>query len=61
MSSLIDANEMKDFTDANYIKTFIFADNTKQYKIGYKIRPIIDHLNESFQAAFSNESGQLIY
>ena len=36
-----------------------FADNTKQDKTdkGHKIR-IIDHLNESFQAVFSNESEQ---
>ena len=33
-----------------------FAGNPKQDKTdkGYKIRPIIDHLNESFQAVFSN-------
>ena len=36
-----------------------FADNTKQDKTdkGHKIR-IIDHLDESFQAVFSNESEQ---
>ena len=36
-----------------------FADNTNQYKLdkGYKFR-IIDHLNESFQAVFSNEPEQ---
>ena len=33
-----------------------FTDDTKQDKtdIGSKIRPIMDHLNESCQAAFSN-------
>ena len=38
-----------------------FADNTKQDKTdkGDKIR-IIDHLNESFQAVFSNKSEQCI-
>ena len=38
-----------------------FAGNTKQDKTdkGHKIR-IIDHLNESFQAVFSNKSEQCI-
>ena len=35
-----------------------FAENTKQDKTVkyYKIKPIIDRLNELFQAVFSNES-----
>ena len=33
---------------------------TRQTGKGFKIRPIIDHLNESFQAVFSNEPEQII-
>ena len=37
-----------------------FVDNSKQDKTdkGYNIRPIINRLNESFQAAFLNEAEQ---
>ena len=39
-----------------------FADNTKQDKADkrYMIRPMIDHLNESLQAVFSNKPDQSI-
>ena len=39
-----------------------FAGNTKQDKTdkGYKIRPIMNHLNESFQTIFSNQLEQSI-
>ena len=44
------------------LKNLHFAENTKQDKTvkDHKIRPIIDHLNELFQAIFSNESEQSI-
>ena len=40
-----------------------FADNSKQDQIdkGYKICPIIDHLNKSFQESYSNEPKQTIH
>ena len=40
-----------------------FANNKKQEKTekDYKIRPIIDRLNESFSAVFSNEPEQSIH
>ena len=43
-------------------QNFYFTDNTKQDKTdkGYKIKPIINHLNESFQAVFSNDLEQSI-
>ena len=39
-----------------------FEDNSKQDQTdkGYKIRPIIDHLNKSFQESYSNEPNQSI-
>ena len=51
------------FTKTRYqevLQNFYFADNTKQDKADkdYKTRPIIDHLNESFQVAFSNKPKQ---
>ena len=53
------------FTRGRYQKIFQnlhFADNSKQDQTdkGYKIRPIIDHLNKSFQESYSNEPKQSI-
>ena len=53
------------FTRGRYQKIFQnlhFADNSKQDQTdkGYKIRPIIDHLNKSFQESYLNEPKQSI-
>ena len=53
------------FTRAKYkevLQNLHFTDNTKQDKTvkDYQIRPIIYHLNESFQAVFSSEPEQSI-
>ena len=53
------------FTRTRYqevLQKFHFAKNTKQNKTdkGYKIKPIIYHLNELFQTVFSNEPEQSI-
>ena len=53
------------FTRTRYqevLETLHFADNIKQDKTdkGCQIRPIINHLNESFQAVFSNNPEQII-
>ena len=55
----------KIFTRTRYQEVFqnlYFAYYTKQDKTGkgYKIRPIINHVNESFQAVLSNEPEQSI-
>ena len=45
-----------------FLQNLYFAGNAKQdiTDKSYKIRPIIDHLNESFQAVFLNEPKQSI-
>ena len=45
-----------------FLEFIHFADNTKQDKTdkSYKIRPIMNHLNESFQTIFSNQPEQSI-
>ena len=53
------------FTEGRYkeiLKNLQFADNSKQVQTnkGYKICPIINHLNKSFQESYSNESEQSI-
>ena len=44
------------------LQNFHFVDNSKQAQTdkGYKIRPIIDHLNKSFQESYSNKPKQII-